>query len=125
MRGAAYADFTHKLGVAELNGGKMSEIPTPPPAPNFVPNQKSGNSAMPLASLICSILGLVGVLPIIGSILGLVFANMAKQQPLDSNESNYVKIAVILSWIGIGLTIVAIVGFFLFFAVAGLSIANL
>lgn len=87
----------------------MSEIPTPPPAPNFQPNNGStNNSAMPLASMICGILGLIGVLPIIGSILAVVFANMAKKQSLTSNEATYVKIGVITGWIGIGLTIAVI-----------------
>jgi len=87
----------------------MSEIPTPPPAPNFQPNNSSNNnSAMPLASMICGILGLVGVLPIVGPILAVVFANMAKKQSLTSNEATYVKIGVITGWIGIGLTIAVI-----------------
>ncbi len=100
----------------------MSEAPTPPPAPNFVPNQSPSNSAMPIASLVCAILGVLQILPLIGSILGLVFANIAKQQPLNSNEANYVKIAVILSWIGIGLAIAGVVIFILFFAVAGVTV---
>ncbi len=79
--------------------------PTPPPAPNFVPNNQPSNAAMPLASMICGILGLIGVLPVIGSILGLVFGNIAKKQTLNSNEETFVKIGVITSWVGLALTI--------------------
>ncbi len=99
----------------------MSEIPTPPPAPSFQPNNSSANnSAMPLASMICGILGLLGVLPVIGSILAVVFANMAKNQSLTPNEATYVKIGVITGWIGIGITIAVAVLFI--FGVALFSI---
>ena len=101
----------HIIGLnVEQTEENMSEIPTPPPAPNFAPNPNQQNSsAMPIAAMVCGVLGLVGVLPIIGSILGLVFANIAKQQPLTINEETFVKIAVITSWIGIALAIAIVI----------------
>ena len=108
---ACLGDVEHRIGViVEQTEENMSEIPTPPPAPNFVPNPNQQNtSAMPIAAMVCGILGLVGVLPIVGSILGLVFAKIAKQQTLTINEETFVKIAVITSWIGIALTIVFVI----------------
>ncbi len=96
----------------------MSEIPTPPPAPNFVPNNsKPNNSAMSIASMVCGLLGLIGVLPVIGSILAVVFGNMAKKQELNPNETTFVKIGVITGWIGIGLSI-AVIAIFVIFGLA-------
>ncbi len=100
----------------------MSEIPTPPPAPNFVPDQKSQpNSTMAIASLVCGILGLVGVLPLIGSILGIVFGRMHNRDFPNSNDQ-YAKIGIILGWIGVGLTIAIAVLFIAFASVISLPI---
>jgi hypothetical protein len=100
----------------------MSEIPTPPPAPNFAPNNNQpNNSAMPIAAMVCGILGLIGVLPVIGSILAVVFAGMAKKQPLNPNETTFVKIGVITGWIGIGISIAV----FLIFVIFGFALLTL
>ena len=96
----------------------MSEIPTPPPAPNFVQNQQpQENSAFAIASLVCGILGLVGVLPIIGSILAIVFGRIHKRDFPTANDQ-YARIGIILGWIGVGLSIAGILIFIIFFAAA-------
>ncbi len=87
---------------------------TPPPAPNYVPNNSpQANSSMAIASLVCSILGLVGILPLVGSILGIVFGRI-HQRDFPAANDQYARIGIILGWIGVGLAIAVV----LFFVVA-------
>lgn len=96
----------------------MSEIPSPPPAPSFVPNgQPQQNSSMAIASLVCGILGLIGVLPLIGSILAIVFGRIFQRDFPNSNDQ-YARIGIILGWIGIGLLILVIVSVVILFLAA-------
>ena len=103
---------------------EQSFTPAPPPA-HQPTNQPAGTSGkqMALASMISGIFGLT-VIPLIGSILGLVFANMAKKAgDLDATDNTYLKIGVITSWIGLGLAIATVV-FVAFLLMAGLAIGT-
>ncbi len=64
------------------------------------------------ASLILSILGLIGILPIIGSIIGIILGNNAKKEILASNGTmggeELAKWGVILGWVGLGIFVLAI-----------------
>jgi uncharacterized membrane protein len=79
-------------------------------------------STHPLAviSLVLSILGFVPVLPVIGSIAGIVTGYIA-QRNIAANLEQYrgaglAKAGVILGWIGVALVVLAVVGFVLFLA---------
>ncbi len=87
-------------------------------------NQASGggaapeNNTMALVSLIASILGLT-LLPILGSIVGLITGYMAKKQIEESNGAeggeNLAKWGIILGWVGIGLFVIGCCAFFFLF----------
>jgi hypothetical protein len=62
---------------------------------------------MAIVSLVLGILGLVGVLPLIGSIAAIITGNMAKKE-IEANPGLYTndslaRIGVILGWVGLGL----------------------
>lgn len=101
---------------------------TPPPAPNYVPNSNpQANSSMAIASLVCGILGLVGILPVVGSILGIVFGRI-HQRDFPAANDQYARIGIILGWIGVGLAIavaVLFIGFFVVFGVATMNMASI
>jgi len=67
------------------------------------------NNGYAIASLICSIVGVLFLLPVIGPILGIVFGNMAKKQIAASQGreggENLAQAGVVLGWIGIVLNI--------------------
>lgn len=72
--------------------------PLPPPA------QPPTNS-MAIVSLVCSILGLVGFLPVIGSIIGIIVGNKAKTEIMNSagtqSGDQLARGGVIVGWIGL------------------------
>ncbi len=76
------------------------------------------NNTMALVSLISSILGLT-LLPILGSIIGLITGYMAKKQIEESNGAeggaDLAKWGIILGWIGIGIFVLGCCVFFVFF----------
>lgn len=91
----------------------MSQAPyTYPPA--------RPTSGMAVASLVLSLLGLVQVLPVLGSVLGLIFGYMAMNE-IRRNQGmtdgkGMAKAGIVISWITLGL--LALVGcIFLLFGV--------
>lgn len=89
---------------------------TPAPPPVAPQSSETNGKQMALYSMIAGIIGLV-FLPLIGSILGLVFANNAKKAGgLDATDNTYVKVGVITSWIGIAFTIAMILLIVVLFA---------
>ena len=70
------------------------------------------NNTMAIISLVLGILGLVGVLPLIGSIGAIITGNMAKKEieanPGLYNNEGMAKIGIILGWVGVALTVLAI-----------------
>ncbi len=70
-------------------------------------------SGKAIASLVLSILGLVGVLPLIGSILGVILGNSARGEIARSAGSltgeEMARIGVILGWVGLALWAVGFV----------------
>jgi len=76
--------------------------------------------SLAIVSLVLSILGLMPVLPLIGSIAGLVTGIMARKEikarpDLYTGEGT-ARAGIILGWIGIGLIVLACLAFALFFA---------
>jgi hypothetical protein len=81
----------------------MEAPTTPPPA-------ASRTSGKAIASLILSLLGLVGVLPLIGSILGIIFGNQAKGEIArsggDLTGEGLAQAGVIIGWVGLALNVI-------------------
>ncbi len=71
-----------------------------------------------IVSFILSMLGLLPVLPLIGSIAGIVTGVIARKeirlQPDRYSGDGFAKAAIILGWIGIGLALLAVLGVLLF-----------
>ncbi len=67
-------------------------------------------SVAAIASLILGILGLIQVLPLIGSIAGLILGYAAKNEIARSNGAisgeGLAKAGIILGWIGVGLAVI-------------------
>jgi hypothetical protein len=77
-----------------------------------------------IASLACAIAGLT-VIPLIGSILGVIFGGIAKrriaQDPSLEGEA-LAKAGVIIGWVGVGIAIATVVLVILFFAAFTVSL---
>ena len=90
-----------------------------PPAGYGPPPLQPPNNGYAVAALICSIIGVLFILPVIGPILGVVFGNTAKKQIAQSQGreggENLAQAGVILGWIGIGLNILVFLFFLLLF----------
>ena len=71
-----------------------------------------------VASLVLSILGVLPVLPLIGSIAGIITGKIARTEILAHRDwytgEAYAKAGVILGWIGVGLAVVAVISLTLF-----------
>ncbi len=71
-----------------------------------------------IVSLVLSILGMMPVLPLVGSIAGIVTGVIARKEirnrPGQYSGDGAAKAGIILGWVGIGLAIVAVVGLLLF-----------
>jgi len=89
-------------------------------------------SGMAIASLVISILGLIGTLGF-GSIIGLILGYIAKQQIAESQGrlggEGVAKAGIILGWIGVGVAVVAMcIGLFTvlipLFSIGGLTICG-
>lgn len=77
----------------------------PPPAPAPAPAPKTNGLAV--ASLVLSLLGLIGILPILGSILGLIFGYSARNQIFQSRGTQggegMAKAGIIIGWVAIAI----------------------
>ncbi len=73
----------------------------PPPAP------ASQTNGLAVASLVLSLLGLVGVLPLIGTVLGLIFGYSARNQIVQSRGlqggEGLAKAGIIIGWVTLGI----------------------
>ncbi len=99
----------------------MAETPFPPS-----PARTSGKA---IASLVLSILGLVGVLPIIGPILGIILGNQAKGEIARSGGAftgeDLAQAGVILGWVALALSALGILCAMLTFGgILGLGICS-
>jgi len=69
-------------------------------------------------SLVLAILGLLPVLPLIGSIIGIVTGNIARKEIIANRDrytgEAYAKAGIILGWIGVALFVLVVVGLVLF-----------
>lgn len=75
-----------------------------PPAPQ--------TNGLAIASLILSLLGLVGILPLVGTILGLIFGYSARGQIAQSGGTQtgegMARAGIIIGWVTLGLGALAI-----------------
>ncbi|MCS7282659.1 MAG: DUF4190 domain-containing protein [Anaerolineae bacterium] len=72
--------------------------------PYVAPPQTNG---LAIASLVLSLLGLVGVLPLLGTILGLIFGYSAKSQIAQSRGTQggagLAQAGIVIGWVTLGL----------------------
>ena len=84
------------------------------------PRQTNGKA---IAALILAILGLIGVLPLIGSILGIVLGNGARAEIRDSygaqEGDGLAQAGVIVGWIGVAFAVLAVLSLCVFFLFLG------
>jgi len=80
--------------------------------------QKQNTHALAIVSLVLSILGLMPVLPFVGSIGGIVTGVIARREiaakPEQLSGDGFAKAGIILGWIGIALLIFIVVAAILF-----------
>ncbi|MCE7744447.1 MAG: hypothetical protein GPJ52_04865 [Candidatus Heimdallarchaeota archaeon] len=76
----------------------------------YTPQKKEDNTG--LLSLIFGILGCVGVLACIGSIVAIILGHSAKSK----GESQYASIGLVLGYLGVGLYVVVIIIYVILFA---------
>ncbi len=98
----------------------MTVTPSPPPA------RTSGKA---IASLVLSLLGLVGVLPLIGPIVGIILGNQAKSEIARSDGTltgdGLAQAGVILGWVALALSAIGVICALLIFGGAlGLGICS-
>ncbi len=99
----------------ELPNSSIDPLPQYTPLP---PPVQPPTNTMAIISLVCAILGLVGFLPIIGSIIGVVTGNKAKTEILNSagtqSGDQIARGGVIVGWSGLalwGIGLLCICGF--------------
>ncbi len=105
----------------------MEQYPpyTPPPSygyPQAPPPPPTNGLAV--ASLVLSLLGLVGILPLLGTILGLIFGYSARNQIAQSRGTQggegMAKAGIIIGWVTLGIWALGICAGLIFgFAIPG------
>ncbi|MGQ9709301.1 MAG: DUF4190 domain-containing protein [Anaerolineae bacterium] len=79
---------------------------SPPPSYGYPPPAPPTNG-LATASLVLSLLGLVGILPLLGTILGLIFGYSARNQIAQSRGTQggegLAKAGIIIGWVTMGL----------------------
>jgi len=79
---------------------------TPPPSYGYPPPAPPTNG-LAIASLVLSLLGLIGVLPLLGTVLGLIFGYSARNQIAQSQGTQggegLAKAGIIIGWVALGL----------------------
>lgn len=99
----------------------------PPPAPpTHYPPPAPPTNGLAIASLVLSLLGLVGILPLLGTILGLIFGYSAQNQIAQSRGTQggagMAKAGIIIGWVTLGIWALAICGVLIFgLATGGLA----
>ncbi len=105
-------------------------IPPPPPPPEPPgPSIRAVSATVPtngmaIASLILGIAGLT-VVPTIGSVLALILGYMAKrdirQRPTESTGEGLATAGVVMGWIGVVLTVLAVCGIIAMFGFCAIA----
>ncbi|MFP4394290.1 MAG: DUF4190 domain-containing protein [Anaerolineales bacterium] len=84
----------------------FDQNPTPAPIGDAKPTSTNA-----ILSLILSILGVIGIVPVIGSILGLVFGYNARNEIQESagdlSGESMAQWGIILGWVGLALVLLA------------------
>lgn len=85
--------------------------PPPPPPPPAVPAGGGGTSenGMGIAAMVLGLLGLVCVLPLIGSILGIIFGMIGLRKVDEGLADNrgMAQAGLVMGWVGVGLFILS------------------
>ncbi len=93
---------------------------------NYAPPRGQPTNGLAIASFIVSVLGLIGLLPVLGSVAGLIMGYMARTEIEQSAGTvtglGLAQWGIILGWVGVGIIVallclmlagVAVPGFFL------------
>lgn len=93
--------------------------PPPPGQPYSQTPAGPGTNVLAILSLIFSCLGVVLIVPVIGSIAGVVMGHLANKQIPSTGEqgAGLAKAGLIVGYIGLGLAALVVVGYILFFVV--------
>lgn len=102
----------------EVSSAEESEVefapPPSPPQPAYPPLAAPQTSGMAVAALVMGIGGLT-LIPLVGSILALIFGYMARkdirQRPDEVTGDGLALAGIVMGWISIGLSVLAIVIF--------------
>ena len=96
----------------ELDAPPPPPPPPPPPAPDLPSGPTPATSGMAIAALVMGIGGLT-VLPLIGSVLALIFGYMARndirKRPDEITGDGLALAGIIMGWISVGLAVVGII----------------
>jgi hypothetical protein len=93
-----------------------SELPAVPPTPPTRPTStgEPPTSGLAIAALVLGILGVIQVLPIVGSALALLFGYMARSdirdRPLSLSGAGLATAGIVLGWIGVGIWVLGALG---------------
>ncbi|MFT4052379.1 MAG: DUF4190 domain-containing protein [Microbacterium sp.] len=82
----------------------------PPPLPHgYGPVPRTNGLA--IASMVLSILGVIGVLPLVGSVAGTIMGHISLRQVVRSGEDGHAMAlaGVIVGWVGIGMVLLAVI----------------
>jgi hypothetical protein len=93
---------------------------SPPPGQPYAQGPVGpGTNVLAILSLIFSGLGMLLILPVIGSIAGVVMGHLANRQIPTTGEqgAGLAKAGLIVGYIGLGLTALVVVGYILFLVV--------
>jgi hypothetical protein len=116
--------YTPQPGYPPPQGG-MPPLQPGMPGPMYLAPPTSG---MAIASLVIGIASFL-VLPLVGHILALVFGYMARNEIKASNGrvagDGYATAGIILGYIGIGLSVLAVVFIIIFIATAAAVVHNI
>jgi hypothetical protein len=103
------------LEVSAIEASEVEPAPTPSPAlPAYQPLAAPQTSGLAVAALVMGIGGLT-LIPLVGSILALIFGYMARkdirQRPDEVTGDGLALAGIVMGWISIGLSVLAIVVF--------------
>lgn len=101
----------------------MTTPPPPAPAPygGYVP--PAPTNPLAIVSLVLSILGAIAVLPLLGSIGGIITGHIARGQVRERGEQGdgLAKAGVIVGWVGLALAVLGGLAIVFFFVVIAAS----
>lgn len=95
-----------------LQSGVMSEHHDAGPRPASASSDYVAPTMNPLAivAIVSAILGVIGLLPVVGSILGIVCGRIAQRQAAERGQDggSLARVGVIIGWVGLALALIVV-----------------